>query len=69
MKDILKKYVDNFPIQTSFDNGEPRLLLVSVDVKDCTTAVTFDSYQKFKSPIVKDKEVRKDTNEADEDGQ
>ena len=31
--------------------------------------MTFDSYQKFKSPIVKDKEVRKDTNEADEDGQ
>jgi predicted acylesterase/phospholipase RssA len=26
--------------------GEPRLLLVAVDVQDCTTAVTFDSYPK-----------------------
>ena len=53
LKDILKKFVNHFPIQTSFDKGEPRLLLVSVDVKDCTTAVTFDSYPKFKSPTSK----------------
>jgi NTE family protein len=26
--------------------GEPRLILVAVDVQDCTTAVTFDSYPK-----------------------
>ena len=26
--------------------GEPRLLLVAVDVQDCSTAVTFDSYPK-----------------------
>jgi NTE family protein len=69
LKDILKRYINNFPIQTSFDKGDPRLLLVSVDVKDCTTAVTFDSYQKFKPPQVKDMEVRKDNEEVDEDGQ
>ncbi|HEX2014637.1 MAG TPA: patatin-like phospholipase family protein [Nitrososphaera sp.] len=35
-----------FPIKTSFDEGKPRLLLVGVDVQDCTEAVTFDSYAK-----------------------
>lgn len=37
-----------FPIKTSFENREPRLLMVSVDVQDCTSAVTFDSYPKGK---------------------
>lgn len=31
---------------TSPDNGEPRLLLIGVDVQDCTSAVTFDSFAK-----------------------
>lgn len=35
---------DGLSIKTSFEQGEPRLLLVSVDVLDCTTAATFDSY-------------------------
>jgi NTE family protein len=35
---------DNEPIRTSFGNGEPRLLLVTVDVLDATSAATFDSY-------------------------
>jgi hypothetical protein len=34
-----------FPIATSFDKREPRLLLVSVDVAT-GVAVTFDSYEK-----------------------
>jgi NTE family protein len=34
----------NNPIKTSFEKGEPRLLLVSVDILDATSAVTFDSY-------------------------
>jgi len=41
----LKQFLSNrikFPIKT--EPRTPRLLLVSVDVKDCTTAVTFDSY-------------------------
>lgn len=28
-------------------DGEPRLLVVSVDIEDCTTATTFDSYTDF----------------------
>jgi NTE family protein len=32
------------PIRTTFEHGEPRLLLVAVDVLDATSAVTFDSY-------------------------
>jgi NTE family protein len=34
----------NFPIATSFDKGEPRLLIISVDAAEGTT-VTFDSYE------------------------
>jgi len=34
----------NFPIATSFDKGEPRLLVISVDAAEGTT-VTFDSYE------------------------
>jgi NTE family protein len=44
----MKKYWDydndNNKIKTSFDNGEPRLLLVCVDAMDASSAVTFDSY-------------------------
>ena len=29
------------------EKGEPRLLIVSVDIEDCTTATTFDSYTDF----------------------
>lgn len=36
---------DRNPIKTRFENGQPRLLLVSVDIQDATT-VTFDSYRK-----------------------
>jgi NTE family protein len=59
LEDILKEYINQFPIQTSFDKGEPRLLLVSVDVQDCTTAVTFDSYQKFNLPTKNKKVIEK----------
>ena len=43
----LRKSIEKFakfPIATSFDNGEPRLLVVSVDAAEGTT-VTFDSYE------------------------
>jgi predicted acylesterase/phospholipase RssA len=42
----IKKYWDyeKYPIRTQFEEGEPRLLLVSVDVMDAASAVTFDSY-------------------------
>ena len=35
----------NFPITTSFEQNQPRLLLVNVDVEE-SAAVTFDSYPK-----------------------
>jgi predicted acylesterase/phospholipase RssA len=42
----IKRYWDyeNHPIKTSFDEREPRLILVSVDMLDATMAVAFDSY-------------------------
>jgi len=44
-KDLLRRGIENFnfPISTSYDEGEPRLLVVSTNVKDGST-VTFDSY-------------------------
>jgi predicted acylesterase/phospholipase RssA len=42
---IEEKYWPDNPIATSFEDGEPRLLFVSVDMQNCTTA-TFDSYEK-----------------------
>ena len=41
-----KKFV-RFPVTTSLDDGEPRLLTVAVDVQEAAT-VTFDSYEKRK---------------------
>lgn len=43
----MEKYWDwrNSPIKTSLEAGQPRLLLVSVDLQDSSTA-TFDSYSK-----------------------
>ena len=42
----IEKFV-KFPIATSYDKGEPRLLVVSTDVAQGTT-VAFDSYEKDK---------------------
>ena len=44
LKESLEKFV-KFPISTSFEEGEPRLLLVAVDVQEATPVV-FDSYEK-----------------------
>jgi predicted acylesterase/phospholipase RssA len=44
LKDSLEKYA-KFPIKTSSDQNQPRLLLVSVDVLE-GAVVTFDSYPK-----------------------
>ncbi|HYA82721.1 MAG TPA: patatin-like phospholipase family protein [Candidatus Bathyarchaeia archaeon] len=44
LKDSLEKYA-RFPIATSSDLNQPRLLLTTVDVQESTT-VTFDSYVK-----------------------
>ena len=44
-KDFLRKNIESFdfPISTSYEKGEPRLLVVGTNVKDGST-VTFDSY-------------------------
>ena len=44
LKESLEKFA-KFPISTSYENEEPRLLLVAVDVQDLTPVV-FDSYEK-----------------------
>ena len=44
LKESIGKYA-KFPIATSFDKKQPRLLVISVDVLDAAT-VTFDSYEK-----------------------
>src|SRR5262245_9596215 len=44
LKESLEKFA-KFPISTSFENGEPRLLLVATDVQDAAPVV-FDSYEK-----------------------
>ena len=41
LKESLEKFA-KFPISTSFEKGEPRLLLVAVDVQELTPVV-FDS--------------------------
>ena len=44
LKESLEKFA-KFPISTSFENDEPRLLLVAVDVQEAIPVV-FDSYEK-----------------------
>ena len=44
LKASLEKFA-KFPISTSYENNEPRLLLVAVDILDLTPVV-FDSYEK-----------------------
>lgn len=55
------------PIATNYLKGEPRLLLVSVDILDATSAVTFDSYL-CKSKYPKG-EIDKGENEEDDSSQ
>jgi NTE family protein len=46
LRNYLSKFVD-FPIKTSLEKGQPRLLLTSVDIQDYATPVVFDSYEKL----------------------
>lgn len=58
-KQPLKKSIEKFakfPIATSYENGQPRLLVVSTDVAEGKT-VAFDSYEKGKD--LNEKEIRK----------
>jgi hypothetical protein len=44
LRNYLSKFVD-FPIKTSLERGQPRLILTSVDIEDFTSPVVFDSYE------------------------
>jgi NTE family protein len=46
LRNYLLKFVD-FPIKTSLERGQPRLILTSVDIEDFTSPVVFDSYEKL----------------------
>src|SRR5829696_5549404 len=64
LRDSIEKYAE-FPIATSSDNEEPRLLLVSVDVEEGET-VTFDSYEyKGKECKICEKRCDEDNKESD----
>lgn len=53
LRSYLSKFVD-FPIKTSLEKGQPRLLLTSVDIQDYATPVVFDSYEKLHDASVND---------------
>jgi predicted acylesterase/phospholipase RssA len=64
LRESIKKYA-KFPIATSSDKEEPRLLLVSVDVEEGET-VTFDSYEyKGKECKICEKEFEEDNKKSD----
>src|SRR5215204_295044 len=52
LRNYLSKFID-FPIKTSLEKGQPRLLLTSVDIQDFTSPVVFDSYEKLHDAPVK----------------
>jgi len=39
--------VCRFSYKDSLEDGQPRLLLTSVDIQDFSSTVVFDSYEKF----------------------
>ena len=57
LRKSLEKFA-KFPITTSYEKGQPRLLVVATDVLE-GKAVTFDSYEKAKDHLSNDKETRK----------
>jgi len=69
LKESLEKFA-KFPISTSFENNEPRLLLVAVDVQELTPVV-FDSYEKEdgarKSEYGRYGSVKSDRSEKDQE--
>jgi NTE family protein len=63
LKESIEKYITKFPIATEEEDQQPRLLLVTVDVKTGAT-VTFDSYSKPKEDGKGDREEEQE--EGDE---
>src|ERR1044072_3111931 len=56
LKNYLSKFVD-FPIKTRLEEGQPRLLLTSVDIQDFSSTVVFDSYAKLHEAPIKNYEL------------
>ena len=74
LRNYLSKFVD-FPIKTSLERGQPRLILTSVDIEDFTSPVVFDSYEKLHKAPTKQKKTMdsekgelNDNNEGDSGG-
>jgi NTE family protein len=56
LRNYLSKFVD-FPIKTTLERGQPRLILTSVDIEDFTSPVVFDSYEKLHRAPAKQKKT------------
>jgi NTE family protein len=74
LRNYLSKFVD-FPIKTSLERGQPRLILTSVDIEDFTSPVVFDSYEKLhhaptnqKKTMESEKEKLNENSDGDSDG-
>jgi NTE family protein len=74
LRNYLSKFID-FPIKTSLERGQPRLILTSVDIKDFTSPVVFDSYEKLHHAPTKQKKTMEtekgklnDNNDGDSSG-
>ena len=65
---IEKNYWDSkrYPLSTDYLKGEPRLLLVSVDILDATSAVTFDSTDLRKTQYPKGEIDERENKEEDD---
>ena len=67
LRNYLSKFID-FPIKTSLEKGQPRLLLTSVDIQDYTTSVVFDSYEKLHhAPVRNNNTMVKEKDNKDKD--
>jgi NTE family protein len=67
LRSYLSKFVD-FPIKTSLEKGQPRLLLTSVDIQDYATLVVFDSYEKQHPASINGKTVARAKEETGSGG-
>jgi NTE family protein len=72
LRNYLSKFID-FPIKTSLEKGQPRLLLTSVDIQDFTSPVVFDSYEKLHDAPVRrgaivDRKGRENNSSGDDGG-
>ena len=67
LRSYLAKFVD-FPIKTSLEKGEPRLLLTSVDIQDYATPVVFDSYEKLHDASVNGKTISQSRDDERKNG-